>query len=279
MSESTLSAFTASDGENLAIQNWPLPHGMPVRGIVVLVHGLGEHAGRYDYVAEFLNAQGFAVRGYDHYGHGESAGARGTLSHPTRLLDDLADVVDGVRDRVGPAMPLILLGHSMGGGVAAQFVARRMRPVQGLVLSSPALDAGLGVFQKLLLAVLPRWLPNLQVNNGLNAKYLSHDPAVVQAYLADRMVHKLISPRLGRAILDAGQEALAAAPTWSLPTLLLYAGDDRLVSAEGSRRFAQLAPSVVNAHCFERLYHEIFNEPQRDAVLEQLGQWLQRNFK
>jgi alpha-beta hydrolase superfamily lysophospholipase len=274
-----LSTFTASDGDNIAIQDWPLPEGVPVRGVVVLVHGLGEHAGRYDALARFLNDRGFAVRGYDQYGHGESGGQRGAITSPTRLLDDLADVIDSVVVRISPATPVILLGHSMGGLVAARLVSLKMRKVQGLVLSSPALDPGLGWFQKLLLAVLPRWAPNLQVGNGLKPQYLSHDPEVVRAYRADRVVHDRITPRLARFIADAGVATRAMAARWTVPTLLLYAGADKLVSPSGSREFAAAAPAkVMQAQCFDGLYHEIFNEPERDQVLDALGQWLDQNF-
>ena len=137
----TLSPFTAADGENLALHEWPVAADTPLRGLVVLVHGLGEHAGRYGAVAEQLNTWGFAVRGYDHYGHGESAGPRGGLSSDTRLLDDLADMIECTRARLPPGLPLVLLGHSMGGLVAARLVSLNLCPVDALVLSSPALDA------------------------------------------------------------------------------------------------------------------------------------------
>ena len=136
---STLTTFTASDGENLAVQDWPLPQGEPCRGTVLLVHGLGEHVGRYDALARRLNDWGFAVRGYDQYGHGESAGPRGGLTSDMRLLDDLADLVDATRARMPAGQPLVLLGHSMGGLVASRFVSLHLRPVDALVLSSPAL--------------------------------------------------------------------------------------------------------------------------------------------
>ena len=110
---STLTTFTAADGENLAVQDWPLLEGTS-RGTVLLVHGLGEHVGRYDALARRLNAWGFAVRGYDQYGHGESGGPRGGLTGEMRLLDDLADMVDATRARMSAHQPLVLLGHSMG---------------------------------------------------------------------------------------------------------------------------------------------------------------------
>lgn len=279
LTPSTLTTFTASDGETLAVQDWPLPEGEPCRGTVLLVHGLGEHVGRYDPVARRLNDWGFAVRGYDHYGHGESTGPRGGLTSDLRLLDDLTDLVDATRARMPQGQPLVLLGHSMGGLVAARFVAMHLRPVDALVLSSPALDPGLNAVQKLLLATLPRIAPNLRVGNGLDAQYLSHDPAVPAAYLADPLCHDRISARLARFIADGGPATVARAAHWSVPTLLIWAGSDKLVNPAGSRAFAAAAPqALVQSHCFEPLYHELFNEsPELAApVFDLLRQWLVR---
>jgi alpha-beta hydrolase superfamily lysophospholipase len=278
-SDSTLSTYTATDGDNVALQDWPLPEGLALRGVVVLVHGLGEHAGRYDHVARRLNSWGFAVRGFDQYGHGESNGVRGALPSDNRLVDDLADVVESTRMRMEGDLPLIVLGHSMGGLVAASLAARGMAPIDGLVLSSPALDAGLSPFQKLLLAILPRILPNLAVGNGLDPNLISHDPRVVAAYKADPMVHDRISGRLARFIADGGPAVVASAAQWKVPTLLLYAGADGLVNPRGSRAFAAAAPqSVVTTRCFDGLFHEIFNELDAEPVFETLKQWLDARF-
>jgi alpha-beta hydrolase superfamily lysophospholipase len=271
----TLTTFTASDGENLAIQDWPLDG--PARATVLIVHGLGEHVGRYDALADRLNRWGYAVRGYDQYGHGESGGPRGGLTSDLRLLVDLADLVDSTRARMPAGQPLVLLGHSMGGLVAASFVARGVRPVDALVLSSPALDAGLSAVQKLLVATLPRLAPDLRVGNGLNADYLSHDAAVVAAYRADPLCHDRISARLARFIAEVGPATVAQAGQWQVPTLLLWAGDDRLVNPAGSAAFAAAAPrAVVQSHCFAPLYHELFNESPElaDPVFEHLQRWL-----
>ncbi len=277
--ESTLSTFTASDGEHLIVQAWPIPHHLAQRGTVIVVHGLGEHAGRYDHVARKLNQWGFAVRGYDQYGHGESGGVRGGLPSDQRLLDDLADIVDSTRQRMDPGTPLLLLGHSMGGLVAARFVSLGMRPVDGLVLSSPALNPGLSGFQKFLVSTLPAIAPNVRVGNGLKPQFLSHDPVVVSAYLSDPLVHDRISARLARFIATAGPAVVAAAPQWKVPTLLLYAGDDRLLNAQGSHDFAAAAPpAVVQAHCFDKLYHEIFNERDPAAVFAALHAWIEQGY-
>ena len=277
--ESTLSMLIASEGDNIVVQDWPLDPDTPLRGVVIVVHGLGEHAGRYDHVARRLNSWGYAVRGYDQCGHGESGGAPGSLPTDSRLLDDLADIIDSTRSRMQPETPLILLGHSMGGLVVGRFVSLGMRPVDGLIMSSPALNAGMNALQKLLVAVLPKIAPDLRVGNGVKPQFISHDPAVVAAYKGDRLVHDRISARLARFIATAGPLTLAAAPQWTVPTLLMYAGDDRLLNPQGSRDFAALAPKdVVTSVCFDALYHEIFNELDATAVFATLQQWLQQRF-
>ena len=277
MSEVSLAPLTAADGDNLAVQDWALAPNADTRGTVLIVHGLGEHVGRYHQVALWLNDVGYNVRGYDHYGHGDSGGARGALPHEDKLLDDLADVVHNTRARMAmakQAKPLILLGHSMGGLVALQFVLRGLGPVDALVLTSPALDAGLSGFQKFLLATLPKIAPNLRVGNGLDAQFISHDPSVVGRYRADPLVHDRISARLAHWIYTQGQDAIAQAQTLKTPTLLMYAGQDKLVNPEGSRRFAQAAGARLQAHCFDAMYHEILNEPDAQPVFAMLDQWL-----
>jgi alpha-beta hydrolase superfamily lysophospholipase len=167
----------------------------------------------------------------------------------------------------------------MGGLVAACLVALGQVRVDGLILSSPALDAGLSAIQKLLLATLPRFAPNLTVSNGIDAHYISRDPAVVAAYQADPRVHDRISARLARFIADAGPTVIAHASEWAVPTLLMFAGQDKLVDPAGSRAFAEAAPTqVVTTHCFEDSFHEIFNEPDKDAVFATMKQWLDGNF-
>lgn len=278
MGEDTTEApFTLRDGLNIALYDWPLPSRQRPRGVVLIVHGLGEHAWRYDALAERLNRWGFAVRAYDQRGHGDSGGAPGVLPYDDALLDDLQEVVDDTRKHIAEpwSCPLIVLGHSMGGLVAASFVRRRLSPVDALVLSSPALDAGLNPLQRGLMHLLYRWAPDFSIGNGLDPAGISHDPAVVAAYRKDRRVHDRISARLARFIATEGPQVIGAAPHWTVPTLLLWAGADRLVRPAGSAAFAGHAPkSLVTAQCLEGQYHEIFNEADPSAALGMLKGWL-----
>jgi alpha-beta hydrolase superfamily lysophospholipase len=251
------------------------------RGTVLLVHGLGEHVGRYGHVTAALNAAGWRTVGYDQRGHGRSGGARGVIAAADSLLRDLALVIDAVRaEHPGP---LVLLGHSMGGAVAARFVAEGLapqpaawsRPVDRLVLSSPALLTRLTRWQQLQLAVAGRLFPDLALPNGIDPDGLSHDAETVRAYRDDPLVHVRISARLARFIIDAGEAARAAAPRWRTPTLLMWGGADPIVPPEGSRAFAAAAPAGrVSAFEFDGMRHEIFNETERAGVLFRLTQWL-----
>ncbi len=273
-----MTSLTTDD--SLQLHPWHWPATAPARGQVLIVHGLGEHAGRYAHVAAALNAAGWEVHGWDHRGHGLSEGRRGDIPDHDALLRDTARVIDAVRQ---PGQRFVLLGHSMGGAVAARFAAEALaarpaawsRPLDALVLSSPALDAGLSGGQKLLLALAERLAPSVAVSNGLRPEWVCHDPAVVRAYMDDPLVHDRITARLTRFIVDAGREAIAAAPRWQLPTLLMWAGADRCVAPRGSDDFAAAAPpSTVTARPWPGFSHEIFNEPEKAEVIAALLSWL-----
>lgn len=280
------------DGLPLHWRQWGRPGPELTRGTVLIVHGLGEHIGRYEHVAAKLNHWGWQVVGHDQRGHGASGGVRGDVVSAERLMQDLALVIDELR--ADPSLglgPLVLLGHSMGGLVAARFVAGGLctrsggvlpawfRPVDALVLSSPALDPGMSGFQKALLALALPLAPHLAVGNGLKPAWISRDAAVVEAYKNDPLVHDRITPTLASMIAEGGAEVLDQAPQWLVPTLLMWAGSDHCVDPEGSETFAAEAPpGVVQSQCFERLYHELFNEPEREQVFARLQTWLDERF-
>jgi alpha-beta hydrolase superfamily lysophospholipase len=284
------SHLNAADGLLLATTHWPIDSASP-RARILIVHGLGEHAGRYGAMAARLNAEGFEVLAYDHRGHGRSAGARGGITRSEALLSDLALVIDHARS-LGPE-PLILFGHSMGGLVAARMVAEGAgegataqpaawwRQVDALVLSSPALAADINPLQKLLLAI-GSLLPDLPAHNGLESGWISRDPAVVAAYDSDPLVHDRITPRLAKFILGGAEVVHAAAPRWPLPTLLLWAGADRCVAPRGSLALASAAPAAqIEGRAFEGCAHEVFNEPEpdRSRFYAALSGWLDARFQ
>lgn len=264
-------SITMRDGAPLAVHRWT-PGGSS-RGTVVIAHGLGEHAGRYAQLAGDLTGDGWTVVAPDHRGHGITPGPKGVLPTAIAIRDDLLEIVASERGTING--PLYLLGHSMGGAFAASAIAHAPEAVDGLILSSPALKADLSAVQRVMVSMMLRLAPNVAVSNGLKAQFISHDADVVAAYASDPLVHDRVSSRLASAIVTAGVTVIAAAPRWRTPTLLLYAGDDRLVNPAGSRAFVAAAPrEVVTSRCFEPLYHEIFNERDRDGPVQALLEWL-----
>ncbi len=266
-------SWRMADGELLFGRHWsPVrPHG----GGIYLLHGLGEHCGRYDALATWFAERGWQVRAHDHHGHGRSPGVRGTIPRSGAMVEDATDLVGRFARELGRRP--ILLGHSMGGALAAELVVVRRLPVAGLVLSTPALDTGLNRLQRLLLKAMMRLAPGRTMGNGLDPRKISHDIAVVEDYLADPLVHDRVSARLVAWLVAAGEGAIAGADGLAVDTLMLVAGDDALVSAEGSRRFAGRAPAGrVTLHCYEGLWHEVFNECPEDRarVLADLEAWL-----
>jgi alpha-beta hydrolase superfamily lysophospholipase len=264
-----------ADGTALALRDWPLPAGVERRGAILLVHGLGEHAGRYAHVAERLAAIGLAVRGYDHRGHGRSGGARGSIPHPDALLDDARAVFEDLR---GDGEAPFLLGHSMGGTVAARAATGGWIAPRGLILSSPALRLPTPRWQLAALALARRLAPDRAFPNNLPIDMLSRDERVAGAYRGDALNHDRVTPRLYDFIADAGAAARRDAARFTIPTLVLVAGVDRLVDARGARELAAALPAGVGTlRVYDDLYHELFNErePDRTRVLDDLCAWLE----
>lgn len=271
-----ISEFLCQDGSRLRVFDWPADFpaaGHRTRRTVLIVHGLGEHAGRYARLAARLNAAGYAVRAFDQYGHGHSSGPRGGLARELQVVEHVGEIAAAMQPRSGtPATPnLVLIGHSLGGLVVASAVARGVVKPSLLVLSSPALAVKMAGWQRAAVKWLPRLAPHLTLGNGLDPQILCHDPQVVADYIADPLVHDSICARLGAFVAFEGQRVRASATHWSVPTLLLYAGNDRAVDPSGSREFAARAPrEVLQAQCFEAMYHEIFNEPDAAPVFKAL---------
>jgi alpha-beta hydrolase superfamily lysophospholipase len=248
----------------------------PPHSSIVFMHGLGEHCGRYTHVADYFCARGFAVRTYDHRGHGKSSGKRGDIPHPDSLLDDAQQVMQDWEASCPTSVTRhLLLGHSMGGLFAAKFALSKMCALDGLILSAPALAIYMNFVERSLLKVLSTIAPALTLSNGLKTTFLSHDPKVVASYLADPLVHDRISARLLNSMLTTMHDVFSHASSLDLPTLLLLAGQDKLVDSTGSLRFAQASPeNYLRLHAYDNLYHEIFNELDAKAVFDDVSTWL-----
>ncbi|MGE5124918.1 MAG: lysophospholipase [Betaproteobacteria bacterium] len=265
-------ALATEDGATLWVRDWQ-PEEAPPRAAGVLVHGLGEHGGRYEHLARRLTDAGYALDAFDLRGHGRSSGRRGD----TRIEPALGDV-ERLLARAGarhPGLPLFLYGHSLGALVVLTALVRRRPRVAAAILSAPPLRNALREQRvKVLLArALGGLLPWLTLRAGLEAAALSRDPGVVAAYLADPLVHGSASLGLARDSL-AATEAVESACDLALPLLILHGGADRIAYPAGSRALAARLAGDVSLREYPGLFHEPHNEPERDAVIEDAIAWL-----
>lgn len=269
----------ARGSSRLYCQSW-LPDG-DARASILLVHGLGEHSGRYAYLAQHCTRRGFALHALDHYGHGKSDGHPGYVERFSVYLDVVAHVLDTLVEK-HPQGPRFLLGHSMGGLIAARLLQYRQAAFRACVLSGPALKSDaeppalVMAIVRLIAAIAPT-VPLL----GLDPSGVSRDPEVVRAYIADPLVHHgRLSARLIAEMSRAMRATLDAAPRIQLPLLIMHGEDDVLTSPAGSRElYDKVASTDKSLKLYPGLYHEIFNEPEKDAVLDDMTNWLEEHLQ
>lgn len=259
---------------------WPADNSVttPARG-VYLFHGLGEHGGRYEHVAQWFVARGYRVGSHDHPAHGRSPGERGVLGGDNAINDCAIEQFEGFRHE-GDG-PVLLLGHSLGGALAAKLVLRDAVSPDGLILSAPAFEPNMTALERAQLSLMHFLAKNLTVTARLSGPVLTHDEPMRQAWQADTLITRAVSARLIKWLVDTGAEALEMAPQLAIPTLLLVPLADVIVNPAGSERFAERAPDrKITMHTYDGLYHEIFNETpvDRQRVFEHVDEWLSRVF-
>ncbi len=265
----------AYDGLPLASYRWALPSGLERGRGVYLVHGLSEYAGRYEHVAAWLNARGWDVAAHDHRGHGRSKGRRAALRRSDDLIVDAEQQIAAYAQTLGA--PPVVLGHSMGGIVAAHVALRGRIDLAGLVLCSPAMRLKINALEQVLLKTLRVIAPSLPVPNRNARAQRSHDQAVTDAYAADPLVNRVITARLAAFIADYGPLAVAGAHELVPRTLMIVAGADSMVDTAGSRAFADAAPpGRLAMRWHEQAWHEILNETPAIAApaYADLDAWL-----
>lgn len=272
MPESQVTA-KSKDGLKLVGRDWK-PAG-EVRGVVCLVHGIGEHVGRYAHVAAALNQAGYAMVGMDQRDHGQSEGPRGYTPAYDAFLDDI-EVQLGSASKRYPGKPLFLYGHSLGGNLVLYYALRRKPTLAGVIASGPQIRMAFAppAWKTALGRMMLNVWPSLAMSNGLDLQNLSHDEAVIRAYKADPLVHDRVTPRLGIGLIDTGAWLLQHAAEFTLPLLIFHGSQDRLTSPDASREFASKVPGHCTFKLWEGLYHETHNEPQKAEVLAFMIQWL-----
>ena len=266
--------WKTNDGLEMHAADW-LPSGKP-RAVVCLIHGLGEHIGRYQCVAEALTDSGYILAGYDIRGFGKSQGPRGFTPSLEAYLDDFDSFLSKVSERY-PGVPLFLYGHSMGGMLVLAYAPIRHPAIKGVISSAPGLKSQLETqkFKILLTKVMGRIYPTLSLPSGLDVPEICSDPKVVEIYIKDPLVHTTITTGWGLAMLKAIALAYQNAPGFPFPLLLMHASDDKLGYVSGSEAYAKLAPKEkITFKVWQGLKHEIHNEPERDQVFKVMIDWL-----
>jgi alpha-beta hydrolase superfamily lysophospholipase len=278
MLHSEESSFTGAGGVQLFSQAWRAraENGSASSAAIALVHGIGEHSGRYVWLVEHLTASGFSVYSFDHRGHGRSPGRRGHITSWSEYRDDVAAFLERVR-RLSPGVPIFIYGHSLGALIVAEFVESKQPDVAGVILSGiPLQPTGVAKPYMVALArIFSRILPSLLVSLGVNPYALSRDKAVAKAYEEDPLVHHRASMRWGAETLDAIDRVRAHASDIRLPLLILHGEADQVNAVGGSR---ELLEKVSSSDKELRVYpggaHEPHNDLDRDKVLRDVVEWL-----
>ena len=263
------------DGLALYAQGW---QPAQPKAVVCLVHGLGEHSGRYAHLAEFLNQAGYAVLSFDNRGHGKSGGKRGHSPSFDAFMQDI-DLLLAEAGRRYPGLPCFLYGHSLGGILVTNYVLRRKPKLAGVVVTSPGLRTALEAQKgKIALAkVLGALLPELSMPTGLEAKMISRDPAVVERYVKDPLVHGVATVGMAKCLLEGVGWGFEHAAAWHLPTLFMHGDQDQIAYLRGSQEFTAKIQGDCTLKIWPGLYHETHNEPEKDQVFAYLLDWLDKH--
>lgn len=270
----TESSFKTDDGIIIYSQHWEPEE--PCKGVICLVHGLGEHSGRYAHLAAFLNQHKFALCAFDLRGHGKSTGQRGYCPHFESFLTDIKKFILIQTERY-PGLPVFLYGHSLGGTLALNYTFRNNGNLAGMIATGPYLAAA---FQppswKISLGKLMMKIkPSFTMSNEIDPMALSRDPRIAQDYRSDPLVHDRVTAPLAFGMFDAGDWLIQHAVEIPLPILLMQGSADRLVSPAGSIEFAKRAGERCTLKMWQDFFHEIHNEPEQAEVFNYLLGWLE----
>ena len=248
------------------VREWA-PEAAPP-AVVVLVHGIAEHSGRYERTGSLLSDAGFLVRSFDLIGFGATGGPRGDIADWNLYHDQIERHISWAWEQ---GVPVVLMGHSMGGNLAAGYVLSGRPAPDLLVLSAPALGGGAG-WQRALAGVFSKIAPSVAIANSLKGEQLSRDPAVGEAYFSDPLVYAKSTPRLGAALFAAMTEVTRNAHRLEIPTLVLQGGADTIVPPQSTAILGELPG--VERHLYPGLQHEILNEPEGPEIVAEIVAWI-----
>ena len=266
--------WTAADGARLALRREPERGAR--RAAIIILHGFGDHSGRYAHVAGWLAERGVAVFALDQRGQGSTPGPRGHVARFSQFLSDVAALRKLVQSEA-PG-PQLLLGHSFGGLVVMRYLETAPQGLAGAILSSPFVDVAMHVprWKTMLGRALADLLPSFPVKIGVRYQDICRDPAVGEAVKADPLCHDVMSPRAYRETMEAQAALGGERGRISVPLLFVLAGDDRIVSTPAALGFAAALSGDVTVKVYEGFYHEVLKEQERGRVLADLEPWLAR---
>jgi alpha-beta hydrolase superfamily lysophospholipase len=262
-----------SDGIRLYAQGW-LPK-TEIKAVVCLVHGQGEHSGRYSHVATALNHAGYILLALDLRGNGKSEGKRGHAPSLEILMDDIAYLTDEATKRF-PTSPRFLYGHCLGGNLVMNYVLSRRPQLAGVIASSPLLNLTFKPNRgKVMMAwVIAKIRPSLCADIGVDVAMLSRDPKVSQTLKNDPLYHSYMSAGMYISVMRSARWLMQNAHQFPLPLLLMHGSADGVTSADTSYRLAQIAGPNCTFKLWEGFYHELHNEPEKEQVFETITGWL-----
>lgn len=256
-------------------QGW-WPEAKTPKGIILLIHGLGEHSSRYSHVAEFFTHHNFAILTCDRSGHGKSGGKRGHIAKYKEVYDDIVKL-HSEASRRHPNVPVFLYGHSMGGGIVIDYLLNKKRTgLQGVIATSPLLEpafkppAFLLFLGKLIRPIYPKFTQD----NQLDVNLISRDKMVVDAYVNDPLNHSKVTSETAIGMLESGENSLKNVGKINLPLLLVHGNKDGITSPSATQQFAKKATGDVTINIWEGGYHELHNEPEKLEVLDYIYQWI-----
>lgn len=250
--------------------------GEHAKAVILMVHGIGEHIQRYNYWSDLFYAQNIAFAGVDLPGHGRSEGKRGKIRN-YYILDEMIDVLLTTLNKTFPGVPVYIYGHSLGGGIVLYYLLRKNPRIKGAIVTSPSLKLAFQPAKsKLVLAsVLKSIFPGLVQPSGLDVNALSHDPAIIEAYKNDPLVHDKVSVGLFMGTMEGASYSLAHAADLKVPTLLLHGSDDMICSPEGTKEFAAKA-KMAELKIWEGGFHELQNETFKNEVFAYILNWINK---
>lgn len=276
------SKWAGTDGIPFQVQGWE-PDNRSPKALVALLHGLGEHTGRYAHVAQALTDAGYALFGFDLRGHGRSGGARGHTPSLEAYIQDIRQFFKYLVTRY-PEIPHFLYGHSLGGFLSIVYALQYRNGLKGVIITGAALRSALQE-QKAKIAMiklLGTLAPTVTIPSGLETSALSRDLDVVNAYISDPLVHNKTSLGFGKAALKAIDLCFTRARDLTPPLLIMHGEADRLAYPSGSEDFASLACVTnrdVTLKLWDGMYHEIHNEPEKAEVFQFMIEWLDNHLK